>query len=240
MLAGVGPISSDFRDATITPSIPHHNNRYGELGESATATPILLGHGLHDSAVDYDWGLSTARHLHQRLGELSPTSFRVAFFGFPRLDHELDQRELTVLSSWLRAGGAAYPDVAPLKERFARLGGVVWEALGSPVVVQQSPPMGSDVELAMTLTEEEGSEGSVTVVFHNIPAAAMPALLAHPIAVHGAHFALVQGSKAGNVQTTFVSPRPQEVVEALRARVKARLQDPDGGRGGAEGVCPVS
>lgn len=206
---------------------------YGQLGAAARATPVLLGHGQSDSAVAYDWGLATARRLHVMLSAAAaPPSApppQVSFFGFPHLDHELDHRELALLLGWIRTGATEVPDAALLNQRFARHGGVVKEALG---------PAPAKDDLGMTVVGESGS-GSTTVTLR-VPEAAVPALLAHPIAARGAHFSSARGPEPGTVQTTFVSPRPQEVAETIRERVRARLRDPDGGRNGAEGVCPTS
>lgn len=160
---------------------------YGQLQLSAAArtTPVLLGHGQDDSAVLYEWGLETARRLHESLSGAaaaadapsSASSPKVSFFGFPRLDHELDQRELALLLGWLRKGGAEVPDAAPLNRRFARLGGVVQEAL---------EPAPREDDLPMTVVKD-GSSGSTTITLR-VPEAAIPALLAHPITARGGHF----------------------------------------------------
>jgi hypothetical protein len=191
--------------------------------------------------VNVNWGLTTARRLHQRLtaiavnqsaaaaGAGALSTPKVAFYGFPDLDHELDQRELSVLLAWLRKGGTAYPDVGP------HLGGVVRVELGPA-----APVMGVDVAIAVVEdTAGQGGSRSATATFR-VPEADVPALLAHPVAVRGGHFSLVRGAEPGTVTTTFVSPRPQEVAEAIRERVRARLLGPEGGKQGAEGVCPTS
>ncbi len=155
----------------------------------------------------------------------------MGFYSFPRLDHELEHRELAVLLGWLRRGGAVYPDAAPLNTRFARLGGVVQEALGP-----------AEAQLAMAVVEggsaADGSR-SATATFH-VPEAAVPLLVAKSIAARGAHFSFMRGPELGTVQVTFTSPHPQEVAEVLRDRILARLQDPEGANGGAEAVCPTS
>lgn len=215
---------------------------YGQLGVPAASTPVLLGHGKADSVVRYDWGLATARRLHERLSALAPASAaaapRVVFVGVPNLDHELDHRELSVLLGWLGKGGTACPDVAALQERFARQGGIIQEPLGPPATATPTALFDDDDDnLNMAVVRD--ASGSTTVTLR-VPEAALPALLAHPIAARGALFTLARGAAPGLVQTTFESPRPQEVAEAIRERVRARLRDPEGAKGRAEGVCPTS
>lgn len=80
---------------------------------------LLLAHGQADQVVPYAWGEATAKKLfklsraqREEEGGEEGEEDQVAFYGFPRLQHEFDSRVLKVLTEWIESGAKHFPDVS--------------------------------------------------------------------------------------------------------------------------------
>ncbi|EWM29812.1 lysophospholipase-like 1 [Nannochloropsis gaditana] len=229
--------------------------------QQRTMPRILLAHGQSDAVVPYAWGEATARRLYacsqENFGGDKEKGHgeedRVAFYGFPRLQHTFDERVLSVLARWIETGAQKFPDVAEgcMQEEMTRTSLSSLPGAPSPssadlpsiatAAAQSASATFPSDEVHMTLekadarqtqtqeqTEEKGKVApcKYRAVFR-VPQDRVQSFLDRPVSARGAHFSFAHGPTPGTVCTSFESTRPEETAKALLERVKSRVRDPD-------------
>lgn len=87
----------DIGGIFVCSSFLNHGSKVYEVLESSPETrrpPLFMSHGEEDEMVPLEWGRHTFKQLQQRgvSGELH---------SFPKLDHSINIKELTLLQDWL-------------------------------------------------------------------------------------------------------------------------------------------
>ncbi len=182
---------------------------------------LLLCHGQADGVVPYEWGLATAQRLHAlSLADTEEEADKVAFYGFPRLQHEFDHRVLSVLGRWIESEASTFPDVAEAQAD----GKVVRVSLGDGrQTTKKNTKAGTcdDIQVAL----EKSVDGKHQVRFQ-LPPGKASLFLDKPVAARGALFSFMAGPAPDTLCTEFESPRPQEVADAILQKIKGRIEDP--------------
>lgn len=210
---------------------------------------LLLAHGQADMVVPYAWGEATAKKLFA----LSPKGGngengggegeeeKVAFYGFPRLQHEFDQRVLSVLARWIESGARHFPDVAeeqadgkvlrvalgPPSPPPPRAAGAAGGGGGGGAAAKGTSGVCTPCEIQMTL-EEEIEAGGVRRhrATFRVQQDKVESFLSRPVAARGAHFSFIPGKEPDTFCLVFESPRPEETANAVLEKVRSRLADP--------------